>query len=277
MILLASLGLGILAFVVASRQRSKLRFEPAAEAEAVRRRAAIHSEIARLGPEHSWAGNYYKGDGLGFDLSASLAPESGFVFESRSCEGLHDRNYGAIVATPERVRLSFHFSNDRVGFRGFATEFVPIQWGERRYLVPTERMEEFCLDVNSGWEPRDGMQGAYLLRRGDDERPAPGMPLVPQLYRGFLLAAPIEAQVIQLVNSEKDKLGFYRARVILNAGSEQGVARHMQMRLLDPPGFRLLDVEQVNPTTCAAEVEGVRYEDEVPELGWKFSSKVWDR
>jgi hypothetical protein len=276
-ILLAGLALGVLAFVVVTRHRSGLRFEPAAETEAGRRRAEILREIARLGPEHPWAGSYSKGDGVGFDLSATLAPESGFVFESRSREGLHDRNYGTVENKPDRITLSFQFSNDHEGFRGFATELVPIRWGERRYLVPTERMDAFCSDVNSGWEPRDEMDGAYLLRCGDAAKPAIGMPLVPQQFRGLLLAAPIEAEVIQLVNAETDEHGVYRAHVILNAGAEQGVTPRMQMRLLDPPGFRLLDVGLVNPTTCSAELKGARYDDAPPQVGWKFSSKVWER
>jgi len=61
--------------------QSDPRFGAAAESEARQRSAKIDAEIAALGIDHEWAGHYYKGNGVGFDLSASIAPQSGFVVE----------------------------------------------------------------------------------------------------------------------------------------------------------------------------------------------------
>jgi hypothetical protein len=274
-ILLAGLALGVLVFVGATRYWSSLRFEPAAEAEATRRGALIEREIDRLGSDHPWAGYYYFGDGLGANVSLSLAPESGFVFEWWGCVGVYDRNWGAVTATAERIELSFHYPNEREGFQGLDPDFVPVSWGDRHYLVPTDRMERFCSDVNSGWEPRHHAHGTYLLRCGDEERATQGLPLVPQKYRELLLRAPIEASVIEILRSWKDEDGFCRARVKLDVGSEQGVVPRMPMSLVAEHQFRLLVVDEVNAGSCIAEVEGAKGDSATPLVGWRFSSSVW--
>lgn len=123
----------------------------------------IQAEI-KANPAHPWAGDYFTGDGLGVNVSLTIAPNSGYVFEWHSCLGLYDRNYGPIQCTSNVIRLSFTFENKREGFEGISQELVPIQWGPRSYLVSTDDIIGFCNNVNQGTEPRKGAHGLYLLR-----------------------------------------------------------------------------------------------------------------
>jgi hypothetical protein len=255
------------AFVRAAITRPDPRFGASAESEAIASSDSIRAEIEALGSEHAWAGQY-----SGSSASLSLAPESGFVYEAHGCRGILDRNFGTVTATADHINLVLHFPSDP-GW--LATRFVPIGWGDRHYLVPSDRMEQFCSDVNSFWEPRHEVRGTYFLRDGDEQIPALGLPLVPEKYRGALLSAPIEAKIIQIVSSGKGEDGFIHARVRLDAGSEQGVVPHMTMRLVDQDQSMLLGVDDVNPKDCSGDVAGEEERWAAPKVGWRFTSRVW--
>ena len=185
----------------------------------------IREEIKTLG-NHAWAGEYYFGDGLGVNVSLILAPKSGYLFEWHGCMGLYDRNYGAVAWTKGRLRLSFTFPNKRQGFQGIAEEFVPIAWGDRKYLVPADDIVGFCNAVNDGFQSRKGMHGFYLLRRGDEEKEVKGFPAVPEEFKPYLLAHPIDAEIVG-VGKVTTRLGmgelkFRETPVTLNRGKKQG-------------------------------------------------------
>src|ERR1041385_1527261 len=60
---------------------------------AEKREAAAGAEPASL-KNHDWAGTYYHGDGLGFNLTLKLSPGEGAVFRWRGCLGLYDQDHG---------------------------------------------------------------------------------------------------------------------------------------------------------------------------------------
>jgi hypothetical protein len=53
------------------------------------------------------------------------------------------------------------------------TEYLPIRWGDRRYIIPANMVLEFCDDIKQGWEPRDDPVAGrpYYLGEGDWEKP----------------------------------------------------------------------------------------------------------
>lgn len=81
---------------------------------------------------------------------------------------------GKVVLDKEKIHLTT--STLRL-FTQFP--FVPIKWGERRYLVETERMESFCIATmkRGVGEPRMKPMGFYYLRDGDWHKPATGVPV----------------------------------------------------------------------------------------------------
>ena len=135
----------------------------------------IENEIANL-KEHPWAGQYSTGPGLaGFTIT--LAPENGFTVVDWADIGVMDQNHGTVEWDGKRIKLSLAFEvevDDRS--RIHATEYMPIQWGERLYLIPTDRIIQFRNAVNAalrnaasfGVAPRIG--GLFLLRRGDERK-----------------------------------------------------------------------------------------------------------
>jgi hypothetical protein len=138
---------------------------------AAARTTSIENELARLGANHAWAGKYYSGDGLGVNVTLLIAPETGFVFQWEGCLGLYDRNYGTATMHDDHLHLTCHLSNDtNKGFEGTPTDFTPVHWGERRYLIANDKLVNFCNAINSKEEPRKKARGFH---QDPDSDPVP--------------------------------------------------------------------------------------------------------
>jgi hypothetical protein len=201
------------------------------------KRKKILAEIKKF-ETHDWAGDYYAGDGLGVNTSLVLAPSSGYVFEWHGCLGLYDRNYGGVVETNNRIRLSFTFENTRKGFEGIAPEFIPVKWGTRRYLIPADGIVDFCNNINEGREPRTKAHGFCLLRRGDENQKVSGFPKLPEEYQHYLLAKPIEATIVAVgkytTRPSVTDWKFKDTPVTLDKGTKQGLRVGMELTVTKP-------------------------------------------
>lgn len=192
------------------------------------------------GPLAAYAGNYYFGDGTGVNCSLSLTADGRFSFRWRGCLGLYDQNQGAAGFRNGHLVLKPERPNARGGFRGTPTEFVPVPWGQRMYLVPGEDREEFCNSVNGGQEPRRWAHGQVYLRDGDWTKPVTGHPTVPKEWEPMLLKRPIRAKVV-------DVLADGRARV--DAGTADGVWKEMEL-WADVRTFGLVKVVEADEHSC---------------------------
>lgn len=257
--------------------RREVKFSAIADKTAKARREAILAEIKKRGT-HDWAGEYFAGDGRGVNIALTVAPRSGYVFEWNGCLGLYDRNYGALTSTDGRIRLSFTFENRREGFEGIAPEFVSVSWGRRRYLIPADKIIEFCNSVNDGREPRMGAQGSHLLRKGDEKKKAAGFPKVPKEFRVYLLAKPIEATIIAVgpraARSGSSGLRFKDTKVTLNAGTQQKLRAGMELFVTKPEktveSVRIIKVEENR-----AEANMNQFGNEpAPKRGWRLSTQA---
>lgn len=56
---------------------------------------------------------------------------------------------------------------------------IPVKWGEREYLIDGEEIEDFCLSVKNGNEPRTKIHGNFHLKDGDWEVSVTGEPTSP--------------------------------------------------------------------------------------------------
>lgn len=251
----------------AAWQMELRRREQAAEAV----RQLILAEIATLPPDHAWAGDYYYGDGLGANISVSLAPKAGFYFQWVGCMGLYARNYGPVEYRNGRLKFVFMLPNDPKSSHSIAGGLVPIAWGCRRYLITPTEMLEFCNEVNSGREPRKGIHGMYLLRRGDEARAADGLPTVPAEFAPYLLDRPIDAAIVA-VGKTNDKGTF----VVLNRGEKHGLLPRMKLHVVDVDfGIPTAEVTQVDDGRSEALVERVFDDGSAPQIGWKLSTRVF--
>jgi len=248
-----------------------------AEKTAAALHRSIPEEIKALG-NHPWAGQYYFGDGLGVNVSLILAPQSGYLFEWHGCLGLYDRNYGAATWKKDRLRLSFTFPNERKGFQGIAEEFVPVAWGDRKYLIPVNDIVGFCNRVNDGFEPREGMHGFYLLRDGDEKKDVKGLPSVPEEFRPYLLARPIEAKIISVgqytTHPSVCDWKFKLTPVTLNCGKNKGLLKGMELHVVEPEDVvESVEVTKVGAETAEATMTQIGEEQAGPQIGWKLSTR----
>ena len=251
-----------------------------AEADWEKRRLAIEKEIAELG-EHPWAGDYCKGGGLS-GLYLILAPTSGFAYMRSADIGVQDRNHGDVIHTDDgTLKLVFTFENAEYGFAA-PEELVLIRWGERHYLVAIDDVLAFCNHVVSGTEPRNSRYGWHLLRRGDHEKPAKGLPEIPKRFRECVLAEPIEAQITAASDTEiMDDLGtqvFYVTPVTLNAGRADGIRTGTFFRRCEPSGpviscsARVTSLDDHTSQANLTQIPMGKAKPPLPEVGWKLTT-----
>lgn len=144
------------------------------------RQAAIERDLKRS-PKEAWAGDYYQGDGLGMNVRMLVSPV-GVATTWHGCLGLYGANEGSIrVDSSSSLRFAFNKPNEDK-FGGFPGQVVPVRWGERRYLIPPDRMQDFVEAINQGFEPRPRGMGMFLLAEGDEGKPVAGLPSLPQSY-----------------------------------------------------------------------------------------------
>lgn len=261
------------------RGEKRGKFSKSAETAADQREDSIKKEISKLG-EHEWAGEYYYGDGLGVNVNLTLAPESGYVFTWHGCLGLYDLNYGPVLFEDGIVKLAFKYRNHRGGFHGIAPEFYPVRWGDRHYLVPSDGVVEFCNAVNSGLEPRAFFCARFLLRRGDQEKGVEGEPALPAQFHRYLLATPIQAQIISVERSyvERDRelpeSKFRISLVTVNAGSAEGLLSGMGLHSYDPPNSETVEIIKVDEHTSSGRIVQIGTDCDKPKAGWRVSTRL---
>ena len=188
------------------------------------RQSVVQNEIDEL-ESHSWAGRYLYGSFVSH-FQLTIAPESGFAFSSGGCVGTYGLNYGTVQATGGTLTLVPQENNQRDPW-GISTELLPIQWGERHYLIPTTRILEFINAINAGFEPRKTVSGIFFLKWGDEFRPVVGKPKLPAEYADYLLENPIRAKISSHLETRVEGNNV-RSTVVLDVGKAQGAKVGMQ-------------------------------------------------
>src|SRR5262245_7254136 len=163
------------------REIWELKNSKTVEGEYDRRNEYLDAEI-ESGGGPDWAGEYYRGDGLGLNITVRIAPQGGFTFVSAGCLGVYDRNYGAVVEVGGKLSLDYELPSCECACRRLPRVFVPVRWGERRYLLAESELGDFVNAVNSGFEPCEGLCPAFLRRNRDDESEVFGQPDLPGEY-----------------------------------------------------------------------------------------------
>ena len=155
----------------------------------------IRAELAAL-KSHPWAGEYVGRSGRWSITRWLYPPDSHFVRREgpgcvsgtslalRTADRLYDR--GWIEVHGDRIEISRdEYLQESAGKYddGRYPESVVhhiVPWGERRYLVREEAMKDFWSAAQDGSAPGDRyLEEGVLLRRGDEARPAEGLPTLP--------------------------------------------------------------------------------------------------
>lgn len=236
-------------------------------------------ELKTLRP-HKWAGIYYLGDGLGVNISLSIAPKTGYLFEWRGCLALYDRNYGNVTEKDDRVRIDFTLNNNSKDSKTLPSEFFIVNWGPRHYLIPADEMIDFCNFVNNGMEPRSDIHGMFLLRKGDEKLSVTGLPTLPKEYRDYLLTAPVEADIIEVNDTKSDfdadDFGSKDTVVTLNKGTNDKLRVGMELRVIKPEDLFSTSVKITEVAADHSKALLTQYDkdSESPQIGWKLSTRT---
>lgn len=244
-------------------------------------RAAIAEENARTKPRRGWAGDYYSGDGLGANVSLSLAPNAGVAATWQGCLGTYGINKGAVIPQADgSLLLKYEGPNDPKGI-GFADHVVPVAWGERMYMIAEEELPAFASAVNFGDEPRNIAQGMFLMRKGDESRKVYGMPDLPSPQRSLIRDVSLEVGVVsaeRLHGSDADEF-MCRYRLELDHGANDGLAAGMVLRMTGSADYGRVTLDQVTPTRAVGAISLFGDEctrpDQGPSTRTRFTSGAY--
>jgi hypothetical protein len=248
-----------------------------------KRKAAIDEELEQL-KGHPWAGEYYRGDGLGANIALSLAPQAGVSATWHGCLGLYGANEGRIQAQPDG-RLAFKFNQSNAKrFGGFPDEVVPVRWGERRYLIPSSQMLDFVNAINRGFEPRAGAMGRFLLARGDESKPVVGLPTLPDRLLPAIRSKALDVGVVKVEPRPVHRdVGYCekRYRVTLDHGAAHGLTPGVELQVKSPAReFADLRITAADVGNAVGEIQ-IHEEDcdkprSVPDRQWTFTTGAYD-
>lgn len=248
------------------------------------RRQRVRAKIERA-PTNEWSAEYYEGDGLGANTSILLDEAAGVAATWRGCLGLYGSNEGSVESEPrERLALHYERPNGVAGeprFGTFPERFRKVRWGERRYLLPEERGIEFVNAMHRGFEPRDSAHGMFLLARGDEDRPATGLPDLPPSLLALVRKHPLVLKVARIDDplrsgSPRFPVCVYRLHFQLPAG--EALAEGIELRTPDDEGYGVAMVVQVRAATVVAEMREYGACDKVkpqPRPGLSFSTGAY--
>ena len=219
--------------------------------------------VGEDGPDATFtalAGVYDSGDRI-----LTLTREGRFSFEFLGCgvggRGNDDRNHGGaklvaghLILTPEKPIEGFRSTV-------MVADLIPVRWGERQYLVPEENKRAFCNGINSG----SLSTFRTYLRRGDKDKKAAGMPIVPKEWEPFLLKKPLNGKILEVFDCDPARIlrgragatallgsmieAFENPRARVDLGRDSGVWKGMQL-WADTGDYGLLEVLEVDEKTC---------------------------
>jgi hypothetical protein len=134
-------------------------------------RARIETIRTSSGGE-SWEGCFYRGDGLGVNITLALSREHGAALIWTNCTGTHAAALGRVRESGDRLLF------DAVESFGPSTalphDLRIVRWGGRTYLVPESERDEFAIRVKEHREPRNRLHGVTFLRIGDEDKSVAG-------------------------------------------------------------------------------------------------------
>lgn len=177
-----------------------------------------------------WAGKYIAGSHTGYTSVLEFAPTVGYLIETHAVRTTYET--GAIVETTNKGMSITRSPRDVEGTSSLvADHFYFVKWGDRRYVVPRDRMTAFCNAYNNG-RLKDADVDLFWVNAEDVCKAGAGTPRVDEAYEHMLLTAPIAATVVKVWSLEEDqvnsKLVLTTGDAVIDAGAAQGVRQGME-------------------------------------------------
>lgn len=168
--------------------------------------------------------------------------------------------YPIVRATSDRIEIDL--GADRPELPGLARAYVFVNWVGNQYLVPAESMQAFCFFSNDRSQaglafspfPMRHSPLAFTLHTREPAQP----PIVPEEYRRFVLPGVVDTVVLDAVvgesaGREPGDLAWAQASVRVAAGSESGLLPGMKLFLMEPEGWGVGTILEVEASTSRAE------------------------
>ena len=198
------------------------------------------------------AGSYYRGDGLGFNQTLEITAYGSFSTRASGCLRTYFRTPGRVLRHGSLIYLG------PIARRGWSISdsgYLPVRWGERRYLVQAADVMGFVNEINLGSEPRKSAQGRHYIEGNDWSIPVSSPPTLPESYAQYLLDEPIEGVIYR--DEDEEDFTF-------------GVAAGVATRRL-APGMALVahGSEDNDRSRCELKVVSVGTATAVAERSWE--------
>ena len=236
-------------------------------------RAAIAKENS-MTPRVAWAGDYYFGDGLGRNVSMSLAPVSGVAVTWQGCLGTYAADKGRVIPQADgSLLLKYEQPNDQESL-GLAEHVLPVAWGDRMYMLSEKELPAFVSAVNLGDEPRKAAQGSFFMREGDERHRVYGMPVLPTAQQSLIREVPLEVGVVSANRLHDNRTDPFvcRYRLELDHGANDGLAVGMKLLAIGGGAGNRITLEQTTPTRAIGTV--MLFGDECTEMDRRPSTKT---
>lgn len=244
------------------------------------RRAAIREEVVK-GATEEWAGQYHEGDGLGVNTTIDLAPENGVAATWFGCLGLYGANEGRVERVGAQT-LRFHFNspNDGGAFGSFSETVRIVHWGERRYLIPEERLVDFVNAINSGLESGLALNLSVFLRdtRGGA---VSGLPDLPEPLRAQIRTHPLILTVSRVEQlPEYEAMGGAVCPFRLTFDAPEGTTLLAGQALSSMAGVSHERAEVIGVSRRRVTAKMIVFDScsdvtDVPKRGWRFTTGAY--
>ncbi len=136
------------------------------------------------------AGEYTLGDGYE-RWALSILPDGRYSFRWSGCMGVYHPESGSVKRVGDYLALSPSEPTAQLDSR----VFLPVKWDRRTYLIPPEKLEQFCDEIIKGVEPRgaDSLGDFYVL--GVENRVS-GVPDLPKECADYLRTRLLVGRVV---------------------------------------------------------------------------------
>lgn len=249
-----------------------------------RRGQRVQTELSALHGQHAWAGEYYKGDGLGMNVRVLIAPSAGVSSTWHGCTGLYAQNEGELAMQADGS-LKLNYAHPTGETFKLPTQLRPVRWGERVYLVAASDMTELVNSINMGEEPRTTPYGQVLLRKGDEDKAVVGLPDLPADQLAAIRSVALNLKVIASRRTSSELRDGYCTdayELTFDRGIADGIRPGVELRLVSKSTFgERVRIVSAQPQTSVAQWQDVNHKcgkDRSADLRrWVFSTGSYTR
>jgi hypothetical protein len=205
-------------------------------------------QVHQPAAEFAWAGAYDVGGRSLYpspDLTITL--RDGMTYRFASCTWQGTPQHFPIVRASEN-RIEVDLGGDASDLPGLSRAYVYTSWGSTEFLVPEDRMPQFCFYANdlSNLNARVSpfpMRPTWWATSAGTPIPAP---IVPPQFQKYLLRDVVEAVVLEsssrLTGEEYLDQPIAEAAVLVDAGSDRGLLPGMSLFVGDWGEGKLVEV-----------------------------------